>query len=367
MRHRQTRTRALSTPQPGEQMTTLLKTVSVAHPGADLRSIERAYTVAAHAHHGQRRKSGDPYITHPISVATIVAELGMSPEIVCAALLHDTVEDTSYTLAQLRAEFGEGTAALVDGASSPDECWQAVAAVKLNADCAPVSQSRETGILVLKLADRLHNMRTMRYLPPNKQKLKSRQTLQVHAPVAHLLGMDTIRRELEDLASEILYPGLSARGPRTVYERMLAVSVILLPPEKRARWLEEWTGELSILSTRCARARFAVQMLRGMPRLAVTLRRPATRDAPRLTSTIVDRIAGALGIGGVLLAAVAHWELAAWAAGATIFGGLGLLAVVLFARSDDPARRLRGLIHAWRDPGSIARASRRHRNRSGPT
>lgn len=339
----------------------------MAHPGADIRPIERAYAVAARVHRGQRRKSGDPYITHPIAVATIVAELGMSPETVCAALLHDTVEDTPYTLAQLREEFGEGIAALVDGASSPDECWQVVAAVKLNADCALVSQSRETGILVLKLADRLHNMRTVRYLPPNTQNLKSRQTLQVHAPVAHLLGMDKIKRELEGLASAILYPGLSARGPRAVSERVLAAFVVLLPSATRARWLEEWTGELSVLPTRRARVRFAVQMLRGMPRLAVTLRRPATRDAPQVRSAVTDRIASALGIGGVFLAAVAHWELAAWAGGAMVLGGLALLAAVLFARSDDPARRLRGLIHAWRDPGSIARSNRRQCNRSGPT
>lgn len=286
--------RVLSTAQPREQMTTLLKTVSVAHPGADIQPIERAYAVAARAHRGQRRKSGDPYITHPIAVATIVAELGMSAETVCAALLHDTIEDTPYTLAQLRAEFGEEIAGLIDGFSSPEKLRQAEATVRLNTDCIPVWQSHGTGVVVLKLADRLHNMRTMRYLPPSMQQLRSRETLQVYAPVAHLLGIDTIKRELEDLASAILYPKMYVKGPRTVSVRMLAASVVLLPSATRARWLEEWIGELSILPTRRARARFVVQMLRGMPRLAVTLRRPVTRDAPRLTSTIVDRIAGSI-------------------------------------------------------------------------
>ncbi|MGH4012117.1 MAG: HD domain-containing protein [Pseudonocardiaceae bacterium] len=348
-------------------MTTLLKTVSVAHPGADTQQIERAYAVAARSHRGQRRKSGDPYITHPVAVATIVAELGMSAETVCAALLHDTVEDTPCTLAQLREEFGEEIAARVDGINSPEKSRLAEATVRLNTDCTSARRSQETEVLVLKLADRLHNMRTMRYLPPGRQQLISREVLQVNAPLAHLLGMDTLKRELEDLASEILYPRLPHERRRTVAKRALATLVVLLPSATRARWLEEWTGELSVLPTRRARARFVVQMLYGIPRLAVTLRRPLTRDAPRLTSTIVDRVSGVLGISGVLLAAVAHWELAAWAAGVMVLGCLALLAAVLFARSDDPARRLRGLIHAWRDPSSIARSSRRRRNRSGST
>src|SRR5918998_1784699 len=110
----------------------------------------------------------------------------------------------------------------------------------------------------------------------------------------------------------------------------------------------------------------ALQMLRGMPRHAMTLRRPTTRDPPRLTITVVDRIAGVLGIGGMFLAAVTHWQLAAWTAGVMVLGGLVLLAAVLFAPSDDPAHRLRGLIRAWRDHVSTTRFSRRRRNRPGP-
>jgi hypothetical protein len=347
-------------------MTALLKTVNAAHPGVDLQQIQHAYTVAAYAHRDQQRKSGDPYITHPIAVATIIAKLGMSPQTICAALLHDTVEDTPYSLAQLREEFGEEVAALVDGASSLDKLERAAASVGLNTDCSPFSESRETDILALKLADRLHNMRTMRHLPTSTQELKSKQTLQVHAPVAHLLGMESIRRELEDLASDILYPKSPIDKPRTISERMLAVSVVTLPSADRARLLKEWTGELSVLPTRQARARFAVQMLRGIPHLAVELRRPTTHGDARPVETLVDRIVSVLGLGGAFLAAITHWELAAWAAGAVILGGLALLAAVLFARSDDPASRLRGLIRAWRYPDSTTRSNRRWRNRSGP-
>jgi hypothetical protein len=175
MMHRQTRARAPSTARPNQQMTTLLETVSAAHPGADLRPIERAYTVAARAHRGQLRKSGDPYITHPIVVATIVAEIDMRPETICAALLHDTVVDTSYSLASLRQEFGEVVAHLVDGT---------VRRIVL-------AMARDPRVLVLKLADRLHNMRTMRFLPPKRQAHKARETLEVFAPLAHQLGMAT--------------------------------------------------------------------------------------------------------------------------------------------------------------------------------
>lgn len=113
MRHRLTRVPTRLAAKPQQQMTTLLEIVRVAHPGVDISPIERAYAVAARAHEGQLRKSGDPYLIHPVTVATIVAEIGMSPETICAALLHDTVEDTDYSLARLRADFGGTVANLV--------------------------------------------------------------------------------------------------------------------------------------------------------------------------------------------------------------------------------------------------------------
>jgi HD domain-containing protein len=366
MRRRQTRARAPSTARPSQQMTTLLETVSAANPGADLRPIERAYTVAARAHRGQRRKSGDPYITHPIAVATIVAEIDMCSETICAALLHDTVVDTDYSLAGLRQDFGEVVAHLVDGVTELDRVKLGDTVEAETVRRIVLAMARDPRVLVLELADRLHNMRTMRFLPPEQQARKARETLEVFAPVAHQLGMATIKRELEDLASGILHSRSYDARPSTIAERVLAASVVLLPAATRTRWLEEWAGELSALPTRRARARFAVQMLRGMPRLAAALRGPAIRDVPGSASTIVDKIAGLLGIGGAFLAAVTRWELAAWAAGAIVLGGLALLAGVLFARSEDPASRLRGLIRAWRDPVSTPRSSRHRRNRPGP-
>ena len=361
MRHGRARARR-STAQPSQQMATLLETVSAAHSGADIRSIERAYTVATRAHRGQRRKSGDPFITHPLAVATIVAEIGMPPEAICAALLHDT----DYSLARLTEDFGKVVAHLVGGVTKLDRVKLGDTTEAETIRKIIIAMAGDPRVLVIKLADRLHNMRTLQFLPPELQTRKAKETLEVLAPLAHQLGMDTIKQELEDLASGILYPRLRDERPYTIAERFLAAFVVLLPAATRSRWLEEWTGELSVLPTRRARARFAVQMLRGMPRLAMTLRRPVTRDTPRLTITVVDRIAGALGLGGMFLAAVTHWQLAAWTAGVMVLGGLVLLAAVLFAPSDDPAHRLRGLIRAWRDPASTTRSRRYRRNRPGP-
>jgi GTP diphosphokinase / guanosine-3',5'-bis(diphosphate) 3'-diphosphatase len=121
MRHRRTSVPARSAAKPQQQMTTLLETVRATRLGVDISPIERAYAVAARAHDGQLRKSGDPYITHPVTVATIVAEIGMGTETICAALLHDTVEDTDYSLVRLREDFGEVVANIVDGATKLDQ------------------------------------------------------------------------------------------------------------------------------------------------------------------------------------------------------------------------------------------------------
>jgi GTP pyrophosphokinase len=200
----------------------LIKTVRATHPKADIRLIERAYESAAYWHRDQKRRSGDPYITHPLAVATILAELGMNTETICAALLHDTVEDTPYTLTELRGEFGEDIAALVDGVTKLDKVKYGEAAEAETVRKMVVAMSRDIRVLVIKLADRLHNMRTMRYLPRDKQERKSRETLEIFAPLAHRLGINTVKWELEDLAFSILYPKrfdeivrlVSGRAPR---------------------------------------------------------------------------------------------------------------------------------------------------------
>jgi GTP pyrophosphokinase len=197
----------------------LIKTVRRTHPKADVRLIERAYDVAAQMHSGQSRKSGDPYITHPLAVATILAELGMNHETICAALLHDTIEDTSYTLAELTRDFGEDVAALVDGVTKLDKVKYGDSAEAETVRKMVVAMSRDIRVLVIKLADRLHNMRTLRYLPRDKQERKSREVLEIFAPLAHRLGMNTIKWELEDLAFATMYPKRYDEIARLVSER----------------------------------------------------------------------------------------------------------------------------------------------------
>jgi GTP diphosphokinase / guanosine-3',5'-bis(diphosphate) 3'-diphosphatase len=197
----------------------LIKTVRSTHPKADVRLIERAYEIAAQQHAGQVRKSGDPFITHPLAVTTILAELGMNSETLAAALLHDTVEDTGYTLDELRREFGDDVTALVDGVTKLDKVKYGEAAQAETVRKMVVAMSRDIRVLVIKLADRLHNMRTLRYLPRHKQEQKSREVLEIFAPLAHRLGMNTVKWELEDLAFSTLFPKRYDEIARLVSER----------------------------------------------------------------------------------------------------------------------------------------------------
>ncbi|MGH3925969.1 MAG: HD domain-containing protein, partial [Pseudonocardiaceae bacterium] len=176
------------------------------HPKADLALLQRAYDVAEEKHSHQLRKSGDPYITHPLAVSTILAELGMDTTTLVAALLHDTVEDTDYSLVRLTQDFGDEVAQLVDGVTKLDKVKLGAAPEAETIRKMVIAMARDPRVLVIKLADRLHNMRTMRFLPPEKQARKAKETLEVLAPLAHRLGMATIKWELEDLSFAILHP-----------------------------------------------------------------------------------------------------------------------------------------------------------------
>ncbi|GAA4886279.1 GTP pyrophosphokinase [Serinicoccus chungangensis] len=197
----------------------LLRSVRATHPKADLALIERAYAVAEEMHKGQLRKSGDAYITHPLAVATILAELGMTPSTIAAALLHDTVEDTPYSLPQLRRDFGDEIAMMVDGVTKLDKMTYGDAAQAETVRKMVVAMARDIRVLVIKLADRLHNARTWRYVSPESAARKASETLEIYAPLAHRLGMNTIKWELEDLSFAQLYPKVYDEIVRMVADR----------------------------------------------------------------------------------------------------------------------------------------------------
>src|SRR3954467_2131323 len=197
----------------------LFRSVRANHPKADLALIERAYRTAEELHRTQTRKSGDPYITHPLAVTTILADIGMTEPTLVAALLHDTVEDTSYALDQLRTDFGDEVAVLVDGVTKLDKVQYGDSAQAETIRKMIVAMSRDIRVLVIKLADRLHNMRTVRYVKQSTQERQATESLDVYAPLAHRLGMNTIKWELEDLAFATLHPKIYDEIVRMVADR----------------------------------------------------------------------------------------------------------------------------------------------------
>lgn len=184
----------------------LLKTLKKFHAKDNIELVNKAYVVAKKQHEGQKRRSGLDYITHPLAVATILAELGMSSETLAAALLHDTVEDTGYSIEKLEADFGTEVARLVDGVTKLDKVKYGEASAAETVRKMVVAMAKDIRVLLVKLADRLHNMRTLEFLPADKQEQKARETLEIFAPLAHRLGMNAIKWELEDLSFAGLYP-----------------------------------------------------------------------------------------------------------------------------------------------------------------
>ena len=191
------------------------------HPGEPTDVIERSFEVAAAAHEGQMRLSGEPYIRHPVAVATIVARLGLDDVSIAAALLHDAVEDTHMALSAIEADFGVDVARIVDGVTKLDrvhydtkEQQQAASVRKMI-----VAIARDLRVLIIKLADRLHNLRTLAVLPVFKQEYTARETLDVYAPLAHRLGMQDVKQQLEDLAFAALEPRRYAEIDQMVHQR----------------------------------------------------------------------------------------------------------------------------------------------------
>ena len=179
------------------------------HPDEDLSILERAYRRAVIQHSSQRRKSGEPYIIHPLAVAQILADLGMGPLVVAAGLLHDTVEDTDYTLDECRAEFGDTVTGLVDGVTKLSKMEYGDSAQAETIRKMVVAMSRDVRVLVVKLSDRVHNARTWRYVKSSSAQKKARETLDVYAPLANRLGMNAIKTELEELSFKVLYPKIN--------------------------------------------------------------------------------------------------------------------------------------------------------------
>jgi GTP pyrophosphokinase len=197
----------------------LIDGLSQSHPGFSSSDLEKAFAAAEKAHAGQLRKSGEEYITHPVAVAQILIDLGMDLPTIMAALLHDTVEDTTYSIEQIKSEFGDEVTSLVDGVTKLDKLTYGPTAEAETLRKMVVAMSRDIRVLVIKLADRLHNARTWDFIAAETAQRKARETLDIYAPLAHRLGMNAIKWELEDLSFRILEPKKFEEIERLVGER----------------------------------------------------------------------------------------------------------------------------------------------------
>ncbi len=240
-----TETRASTTPagplgflrRPGKEPTAidaLLDTHKRMYPKGKNVLIERAYALAEVAHRGQERQSGEPYITHPIAVAQILADLGLPDTVLAAALLHDVVEDTAYPIETIRADFGDDVADFVDGVTKLDKVKFGDAAQAETVRKMVVAMAKDIRVLLLKLADRLHNARTWEYVKPDTARRKAQETLEIYAPLAHRMGLNAIKWELEDLSFRTLYP--------KVYQEI--VEVVTERQPEREKYLAEVRAEI---------------------------------------------------------------------------------------------------------------------------
>lgn len=196
---------------PEELYRDLVKIIRRYHPSDDISMIEKAYKIADEAHQEQKRKSGEPYIIHPLAVAIILADLEMDKETLTAAILHDVVEDTVMTLGEIAAEFNGEVALLVDGVTKLTQLSWSADKIELQAENLRkmfLAMAKDIRVILIKLADRLHNMRTLEFQPPAKQKDIARETLDIYSPIAHRLGISKIKVELDDLSLKYLEPAV---------------------------------------------------------------------------------------------------------------------------------------------------------------
>ena len=187
----------------------LIKSVFKYHPSTDISMIEKAYRIASNAHQGQLRKSGEPYIIHPLCVAIILADLELDKETIVAGLLHDAVEDTIMTTDEITREFGAEVALLVDGVTKLGQLSYSADKIEIQAENLRkmfLAMAKDIRVILIKLADRLHNMRTLQYMKPEKQKEKARETMDIYAPIAQRLGISKVKNELDDLSLKYLEP-----------------------------------------------------------------------------------------------------------------------------------------------------------------
>ena len=216
----------------------LVKSIRKYHPSDDLGMVEKAYQIARDAHKDQKRKSGEPYIIHPLCVAIILADLELDKESIIAGILHDVVEDTVLTEEELAAIFGKEVALLVDGVTKLTQLSWSADKVEMQAENLRkmfLAMAKDIRVILIKLADRLHNMRTLQYMKPEKQKEKARETIEIYAPLADRLGISKIKIELDDLALKYLEPD--------VYNDLQ--EKISLTSEARQNFIDEIIQEIS--------------------------------------------------------------------------------------------------------------------------
>ena len=221
-----------------QQFNKLKEKLSETFSKEDIEKIEKAFAIADEAHKEQRRRSGEPYIIHPLAVATILSDMGMDTDSICAALLHDVVDDTPTTAKEIRDIFGEDVELLVEGVTKLGQIPFASSKEEEQSENIRkmfLAMSRDIRVIIIKLADRVHNMRTLRFMPEEKRRYKARETLEIYAPLAHRLGIRAFKEELEDLAISFLDPVAYEEISKTLSEQV----------ESRQSFLDNIKDEIS--------------------------------------------------------------------------------------------------------------------------